>query len=111
MSIFSTAIFTAQDTLRDLISNDDFEGLRKFLTEERADITVDTAHPYRFDLTAGDVNNDYAIDPLTALFIELLQRVLYDLCTKVNYIRLDGCTDYFINGYIVRFDYNPYDVA
>lgn len=111
MAILTTAMFTAMDIIRDFISNDDFEGLRKFLDEERADITVDTTTPDRIDLTAGDVNNDYAIDPLTALFIELLQRVLYDLCTKINYIRLDGCTDYFINGYIVRFDYNPYDVV
>ena len=107
MAIFSNAISTARNALRTLISNDDFHALRTLFDDEYVDIIVDTTVPDRIDLTVGYFEDDYTIDPLTQLFTELLQSVLYELSTKIDFVRLDGCTDYFINGYIVRLDYNP----
>lgn len=108
MAIFSNALTTARNALRALIANDEFDALRTLFDEEFVDIIVDTTTPDRIELTVGYFDDDYGIDPLTQLYADLLQSVLYELCTTVRYVRPNGCTDYILDGYIIRLDYNPY---
>ena len=108
MAIFTNAISTARNTLRTLISNDNFTALGTLFDDEYVDIIVDATTPNRIELTVGYFDDDYSIDPLTQLYADLLQSVLYELCTTVHYVRSNGCTDYIFDGHIVRLDYNPH---
>lgn len=108
MAIFTNAISTARNTLHTLIANDEFDALRTLFDDEYVDIIVDTTAPDRIEFTVGYFDDDCGIDPLTQLYADLLQSVLYELCITVRYVRLNGCTDYIFDGYIIRLDYNPY---